>query len=66
MFEVQRKLQDGQMMPVASYADFQQAKRVAEEFAGLWPGRYIVQNVASGQELYHTVTSPVDSNMIPA
>lgn len=44
MYRVFKKLEDGELMHVASREEFEEAIEFARELQALWPGEYVVRD----------------------
>ena len=50
--DILRKLENGEVLPVASRNDLAEAKQLAESLNSYWPAEYIVRDSRSGAEFH--------------
>ena len=51
-YDILRKLENGEVLPIASRNDLSEAKQLAESLNDYWPAEYIVRECASGAEFH--------------
>jgi hypothetical protein len=51
-YDILRKLENGEMLPIATRNNLTEAKHLAESLNSYWPAEYIVREVASGAEIH--------------
>jgi hypothetical protein len=51
-YDILRKLENGEVLPVASRDDLTEARHLAESLNSFWPAEYIVREVHSGAEIH--------------
>ena len=51
-YDILRKLENGEVLPIASRNDLEEAKQLAESLNAYWPAEYIVRECASGAEFH--------------
>jgi hypothetical protein len=51
-YDILRKLENGEVLSVASRNNLTEAKRLAESLNSYWPAEYIVREVESGAEIH--------------
>ncbi|MGC2505182.1 MAG: hypothetical protein WA369_00890 [Candidatus Acidiferrales bacterium] len=51
-YDILRKLETGEVLPIASRNDLTEARNLAESLNSCWPAEYIVRDVASGAEIH--------------
>ncbi|HTW22543.1 MAG TPA: hypothetical protein VMD78_03035 [Candidatus Baltobacteraceae bacterium] len=49
-YDILRKLENGEVLRIASRGDLAQAKELAESLNSYWPADYIVREASSGAE----------------
>ena len=49
-YDILRKLETGELLPIASRNDLEEAKQLAESLNSYWPAEYIVRETESGAE----------------
>lgn len=49
-YDILRKLESGELLPIASRGDLAEAKQLAESLNSYWPAEYIVRESESGAE----------------
>ena len=51
-YDILRKLENGEVMPIASRNDLAEAQDLAESLNFYWPAEYIVRETGSGVEFH--------------
>jgi hypothetical protein len=51
-YDILRKLENGEMLPIASRNNLTEARHLAESLNSFWPAEYVVREVASGAEIH--------------
>ena len=51
-YDILRKLENGEVLPIASRGDLDEAKELAESLNCYWPAEYIVREPQSGLEFH--------------
>lgn len=51
-YDILRKLENGEMLPIASRNDLAEAKQLAESLNFYWPAEYIVRESQSGAQFH--------------
>ena len=49
-YDILRKLENGEVLPIATRTDLTEAKQLAESLNSYWPAEYIVRETGSGAE----------------
>ncbi len=49
-YDILRRMENGEMLPIASRRNLEEAKELAESLNAYWPAEYIVRECASGAE----------------
>jgi len=59
-YDILRKLENGEVLPIASRNDLSEAKQLAESLNAYWPAEYVVRECASGAEFHLKQPNPAD------
>ena len=59
-YDILRRLEDGELMRVASRSDLTQARHLAESLNDYWPAEYVVRDTDSGGEITTKGRHPED------
>jgi len=51
-YDILRKLENGEVLPIATRTDLTEAKQLAESLNSYWPAEYIVRETESGSEFH--------------
>jgi hypothetical protein len=51
-YDILRRMENGEVLPIASRRDLEEAKELAESLNAYWPAEYIVRECASGAEFH--------------
>ena len=51
-YDILRKLENGEVLPIASRNDLEEARELAESLNDYWPAEYIVRESKSGVEFH--------------
>jgi hypothetical protein len=49
-YDILRRMENGEMLPIASRGNLEEAEELAESLNAYWPAEYIVRDCASGAE----------------
>ncbi len=59
-YDILRRMENGEMLPIASRRNLEEAKELAESLNAYWPAEYIVRECASGAEFQLRQQRPAD------